>query len=834
MSKMKTLQTVILKLKNKQQQLQDSNQIMSVENKKYARQVRELEIKLEIEKEALSKRNGIQSKLSHTEAKLQRIENEYKDMQEENRKLKRINKQAEKYLGNLNKNIMTVTEDQKGSAEMQQQLDKTKQLLFKTEDRAKKREIELKDQIIGLQREFLDASSTLLKNKTIISKMEEKRINLVLSFNKEKEELQIDYENRLKENMKVRTPYMKVHVGTNTEQPVVLPRPRTASSITSLGQQSMPPTLTIEEQFQNLQLGFISDIQDDSAEEFLIDNTTQLGKENILGFFRSHLDAVIKNLIGSVHINNIDEVVVEKFVNFANVTMENNFDALYQPLKHALIERDALQQKVEKMQNDWDESMAEKVAAASTKDVLLSAMHSRRTSFSQSSCQVQTEALPLNSNETQTEQKQTREVGLQAYLFDGFQSNITKTSKAMDKRWSFLTGHDSGAGTSGFSLRGQSFMSPNTKVDPKKMKAMVTNVIKEGYEINRKSKLKLWKYFLSQYRILHFWKILSDRILPANEKNSMEKAQNWAMQRWKRIRKLSELSQKQQQQMSQQLWKISCDKALHLVRITADIPAVTPKSDRPKKSPRDIHPKKSPWDRESKRHASRDIWSGTTSPRGSDDADGENKKKKSKDVWSAVTLSYHPIDFTNIRPTNYIKVSNIHKFNKPHFDPREKRPHSSRMGKRALKKLSIQGLNGTNAENKKQVDKNKLEDAVKENSPPQRRPASARIIKKKMVKLTVDSTNNNIKKSILPPKKKQSEVGQPSTVAFGAWLEAPIPTPKSTITVMKGQIQKKERSKNTYGRKRNKRSKYKSHNVNKNSSKGGVIKNIVIKTNYNK
>ena len=52
--------------------------------------------------------------------------------------------------------------------------------------------------------------------------------------------------------------------------------------------------------------------------------------------------------------------------------------------------------------------------------------------------------------------------------------------------------------------------------------------------------------------------------------------------------------------------------------------------------------------------------------------DGANGK--SNDGWSAVTLSYHPVDFTNIRPTNYIKVSNIHKFNKPHFDPRAKDP----------------------------------------------------------------------------------------------------------------------------------------------------------------
>ena len=63
----------------------------------------------------------------------------------------------------------------------------------------------------------------------------------------------------------------------------------------------------------------------------------------------------------------------------------------------------------------------------------------RSNSFSQSSCQVQTEVISLNSNETQTYEKQTREIGTQAYLSDGFQNAISKSSKAIDKRWSFLT-----------------------------------------------------------------------------------------------------------------------------------------------------------------------------------------------------------------------------------------------------------------------------------------------------------------------------------------------------------------------------------------------------------
>ena len=829
-SKIKTQQTVILKMKKKQQKIETSNQMLEIENKKYAQEIRKLEIKLEIEKDALAKRGNMQSKLSLAEVKLQQMENTFKDIKEENRKLKRINKQAENYLGNLNKDIMISAEEEKDSAEMQKQLDKIKQLLFKTEDQAKKREIELKDQIINLQREFLDASSTLLKNKTIISKMEENRVNLMRKVHLEKEEMRIDYEKRLKDNMEMRAPFMKIHVGTNTEQPIIVPRPLTASSATSLGEQILSPALSPEEQFQNLQLGFISNIKDDNDGEFSVENRRDFKKEKLVNFFRSLLHAAVKNVVGNLEPTNVNNTVIEKFLKFVNVTMEHKFEMYYNPLINALEDRDALRKKVIQLQQDWDASMKKKVKEASTKNVLLSAMPSRRNSFSQSSCQVQTEALSLNSNETQTVEKQTREVGTQAYLSDGFQNNIEKSNKAIDKRWSFLTEQGGGmsSSTGGFSLRGQSFMSPNTKVDPQKMKQMVTKLMKEGYEINRNSKKKQWKYLLKQYRMLHFWKKLSDRILPASEKESMDKTQEWAMKRWRKNRTSSEFLRQQQQKMTKKLWKVSCDKALQLVRTTADIPVVTPKSDRPKKSPRDSQPKKSPWDRESARHAARDIWSSTASPRGTDDTDGDSNNKKEKDGWSAVTLSYHPIDFTNMRPTNYIKVSNIHKFNKPHFDPRAKRPHSSRIGKRALKKLSIQGLGGGDKAATKS--KAKVEDAIKENSPPQRRPASARVIKKKNVKFAEILANDNGTNSMIPPKKKQSEVGKPSSTAFGTWLEAPIPTPKSTITVMKGQIKKQKRSKNTYGKSNNmKKQKFRTNRGN--SSKGGIIKNVVVTKN---
>ena len=234
-------------------------------------------------------------------------------------------------------------------------------------------------------------------------------------------------------------------------------------------------------------------------------------------------------------------------------------------------------------------------------------------------------------------------------------------------------------------------MSPNARVNPKKMKAMISKLIQEGYQANQSSKQKQWKYMLMQLKILQFWKHLSSRVLPANEKEAMEKARDWAMKRWRQSRTLATLERKEQQKLVSQVWKMSCDKALQLVRTTADIPESTPKSERSKKSHKENQPKKSPWDRESGRHAPRDIWNSSSSPRGMENkSDGANGK--SNDGWSAVTLSYHPVDFTNVRPTNYIKVSNIHKFNRPHFDPRAKRPHSSRIGKRALKKLSIQGL----------------------------------------------------------------------------------------------------------------------------------------------
>jgi hypothetical protein len=71
----------------------------------------------------------------------------------------------------------------------------------------------------------------------------------------------------------------------------------------------------------------------------------------------------------------------------------------------------------------------------------------------------------------------------------------------------------------------------------------------------------------------------------------MDKTQEWAMKRWRKNRTSSEFLRQQQQKMTKKLWKVSCDKALQLVRTTADIPVVTPKSDRPKKSPRDSQPK---------------------------------------------------------------------------------------------------------------------------------------------------------------------------------------------------------------------------------------------------
>ena len=41
--------------------------------------------------------------------------------------------------------------------------------------------------------------------------------------------------------------------------------------------------------------------------------------------------------------------------------------------------------------------------------------------------------------------------------------------------------------------RGQSFMSPNTRVNPKKMKAMITKLIQKGYQANQSSKQRQCK-----------------------------------------------------------------------------------------------------------------------------------------------------------------------------------------------------------------------------------------------------------------------------------------------------------------------------------------------------
>ena len=55
--------------------------------------------------------------------------------------------------------------------------------------------------------------------------------------------------------------------------------------------------------------------------------------------------------------------------------------------------------------------------------------------------------------------------------------------------------------------------------------------------------------------ILHFWKKLSDRILPASEKESMDKTQEWAMKRWRKNRTSSEFLRQQQQKMTKNFYK---------------------------------------------------------------------------------------------------------------------------------------------------------------------------------------------------------------------------------------------------------------------------------------
>ena len=598
--------------------------------------------------------------------------------------------------------------------------------------------------------------------------------------------------------MNLRQPFIKVDAGTNTDAPTI--EPSSKASVNPVEEIAEPCTkkLSNDEAFHNFQLGFISDIKEIDTELSL--EGRRVHKETMLTFFTSNLHAVVKNLIEISKHTSVSDESIKRFSEFIKITVESKFESLYEPIKQAFEERIALREQINKLRNEWENLMEEKMSAVIAKDALLTAMPTRSNSFSQSSCQVQTEVISLNSNETQTYEKQTREIGTQAYLSDGFQNTILKSSKAIDKRWSFLTEAPGGVvnGRDGFSLRGQSFMSPNARVNPKKMKAMITKLIQEGYQANQSSKRKQWKYMLMQLKILQFWKHLSSRVLPANEKEAMEKARDWAMKRWRQSRTLAALERKEQQKLVSQVWKLSCDQALQLVRTTADISESTPKSERSKKSHKENQPKKSPWDRESARHAPRDIWNSSASPRGMENkSDGANGK--SNDGWSAVTLSYHPVDFTNIRPTNYIKVSNIHKFNKPHFDPRAKRPHSSRIGKRALKKLSIQGLGGgmTNDNTEAKSNADTIADEVKENSPPQRRPASARVIKQKHVNLI---TNRQDEKAVIPPRKKQSEVGQPCETSYGSWLKAPIPTPKSTITFMKGQTKSQKRPKNTYGR----------------------------------
>ena len=450
-SKVKAQQAVISKLKSKKKKMEASNGVLINENKHYSEEIRQLQIKLEIEKESLAKQDNVQSKLSYAEAKLQKVENDYKDAIEENRKLKRINRKAERYLGNLSKGIANAAEDEKDNIELRRQLDKMRQLMLNTEESAKKRESELKDQIISLQREFLDASSTLLKNKTIISKMEENRLEANRRFHMEKQKLEDEYEKRLEENMSLRQPFIKVDAGTNTDAPAIeLP---SNASVNPVEEITEPQTknLSNDEAFHNFQLGFISDIKETDT-ELSLEEGRRFHKETMLTFFTSNLNAVVKNLIDISKYTSVSDKSVKRFSEFIKITVESKFEALYKPVKQAFEERIALREQINKLRSEWENLMEERMSAVITKDALSSAMPIRSNSFSQSSCQVQTEVISLNSNETQTYEKQTREVGTQAYLSDGFQNAISKSSKAIDKRWSFLT-----EASGGLSMDGMDF-----------------------------------------------------------------------------------------------------------------------------------------------------------------------------------------------------------------------------------------------------------------------------------------------------------------------------------------------------------------------------------------
>eukprot|EP00505_MAST-04D_sp_SCG-Rhode-Island_P000257 Stramenopile-MAST_4_protein_257 len=748
------LKMKVTRFEGKLQQLEEENKIVSEALKK-------MTLRYEMEREAVGKHNVVQSKLSMAEAKLEKMAAE---LEEKNLQQKRARRNKVEKSHFIPKSCPSASPQQETL--LKTELISTKRILFQTETAGKNRAKQLNEKIAELEEMFECASKTILDQKAIISRMEGERANAEENFAAQKKDMAETHKFELQSlETKITRKSTTISVGTYTEvsETQAFSRPSSSGLVSSIA-------LRDEDMLKQMQLAFMSSLQKTFIAEY-----DELDPQKFLSLIQS----IILGISRSLHERSIllgmhgENGVFDKLIQFTVQFASEKFNDLVYPFATAL---NALPKLFDRMATLENELKAQELVQELAFPNRIDDINSNRTTqhlhtVSQASAQLQTDSVLMVGEKTQTDERQCRDIGIQAYFSVGLEFDCSDTRKDLPARqgWSFLTSDVD----RGWSLQGHQLTA--NRMDPTQLRKSVIEILRQ-VSIKEENNLRLtWKHFVSQYVVLQFWKNLCERVLPANEKDNMDSAQILAMSHWQRRRTLCEKRSKQTKEDRQDRWKHACDVSLELVK---NIAGKNERVKRMLKADNLPKPKKSPWDRESARHKS--IWQ-------KDLHDPTAKSIDFCDAWSAVKLSFHPIDFSAMGfPTNYIKVSNIHKFNKPHFDPRKLGGIAQQKPNTTMTILGEKAGVGL--------------ETTKENTAPakKQRPTSARVLKKKTAAANAESA---------PPLKKSSEVG----VTTIRWAEPVASSRTATITMMKGvsiggkKDKNGKRASNTYGKSKSRR-----------------------------
>jgi hypothetical protein len=738
-------------LRHKQKVLQESLSAKEQELNTISNDLKKSKLQLQMERQEVKKRDTVQSRMSVLQVKLQISEDSLKDKSLKCAQLLRLNNRLKRSLDSTTKDMVSNLSENEGVEALEKRVQTLQSTLFQTEETRKHNETKLKRYIKDLEAENSRSSQALLHNKELIRRMEELRVNAESKYLQNVETLEQRHAaelEALENEISKETVHVTVNAATSTESLII------AAVANPIEEQS--PDISSQDTLECTKMNFFSCynvILDEEIDELDPAIFLKIGEATINGFEKSLGEFVPED---HMRLFNIVRQHVAARINGASQPFLRAAEIIPRLLKRM----ETLESELRKARSSMNEptEMHESVPkyfVTSTPETISTSVQTQKIG-----------SVPVESG-CQTDQKNERTVGTQAYL--GSVDNVKVANEEGNQRggWTFLTNEDANPWT----LQGQQCLSPSKTADPSQMRKMISNLLRAAATKDQHFASSKWQYFSSQYLILSFWKMLCKNVFFEIQKDSMNKCKTLVMKHWKE-RKFAWKRRKDIQTTRSKLhWRNACDAAVELVKNISGMEYTkaknTPKSER--------KPKKSPWDRDIARHK---ILSNKLT-------EAESANDLPDAAWEAVTLSFHPINFSTIaRPKNYVRASNIHKFNKPHFDSRVKtRPKSSRVTKRRknISKISVMG---------EKAQKSNVH-PTKENVLPKTRPSSARIIIK----------NPKTSQSLIP-KKKSSEVGNEATTE-AKWAE-PI-LKRNLITFRKGTDMKafegKRVSKNTYGKK---------------------------------